>query len=178
LGFGFYATVTLHCSSKIGLVRHGCCACSRRCVTIICFRLMFKGRGRLEFIRLPLQRPLGCDLDAIGEELDPPVACNVHVPELGTGPVQASEREGLSRDRDAYCARRRNEGVNTENHTMLKQPYNAPTRDVPMLTPSMLARKRLVNHSALAPFVVYTDAALPKSLAFSIWIASSHDAHS
>jgi hypothetical protein len=47
-----------------------------------------------------------------------------------------------------------------------------------MLTPSMLARKRLVNHSALAPLVVYTDAALPKSLAFSISIASSHEAHS
>lgn len=43
----------------------------------------------------------------------------------------------------------------------------------PMFTPSILARNLDVNQSALPPFVVYTDAAFPNGLSFSISMASS-----
>lgn len=44
---------------------------------------------------------------------------------------------------------------------------------MPTLTPNIAARNRLVNHSALAPLSVYTHAALPYGLLFSMNIASS-----
>jgi len=54
---------------------------------------------------------------------------------------------------------------------LLRVPYNPPNENgsrgtgMPMLTPSIAARNRLANHSALPPFVVYTDAAFPNGLA-------------
>lgn len=95
-------------------------------------------------------RPLGGDLDAVAEELHRAVAGDVAVAELAEGTVQPTEGEW-------FCTTFTEEDIlelgnfdEMRNNTLFV-PLGT---GMPTFTPNIAARKRLINHSAFAPFSV------------------------